>query len=116
MRDSLGGILTGGLLGNPIIGYFNLSIFNIIDIIIEDTTGGHSSGVLSRPEEEYNRVWITIRMFNREYKEYYTFSRSKINIFVKFVNFVRSIKDKLISVTIKKSNIKGIQVKINEKD
>lgn len=118
MRDSLGGILTGGLLGNPIIGVFNLSLFNFIDIQVEDTTGGNSSSYPfpKLEDEETGRVIIKIHMFKTDYEKYYTFSKSKINIIVRFLKFIKKIKESVINIRFRKTKIEKIQVKINEKD
>lgn len=116
--DSLGGILTGGLLGNPIIGYFNLSLFNIIQIEVEEYTGGNSSAYpLPRIEEEANgRVFIKIHLFKKDYQKYYTFSKGKINIIVRMLKFIQKIKESVINIRLRKTKIDKIQVKFNEKD
>lgn len=117
MNDSLGGILTGGLLGNPITGYFNLSLFNIIEIEVQDHTGGHSIGRIDYAEEDRNgRIFIRIHLFKKDYEKYYTFSKGKINIIVRMLKFIKSVKESIINIRFRKTKIEKIQVKFNEKD
>ena len=116
--DSLGGILTGGLLGNPIIGYFNLKLFNLIEIEVQEYTGGNSSSYpLPRVEEDRSgRVIIKIHLFKKDYQKYYTFSEGKINIIVRMLKFIKKIQQSVINIRFRQTKIDKIQVKFNEKD
>lgn len=117
IRDSLGGVLTGGLLGNPIIGRFNLSLFNFIDIEIEKNNGAYvTSEYIPKQEELTGRVIIKINMFSKEYVKHYTFKDNKINIIISIINFINKIKKYIFNIKFRKTKIDNVQVKINEKN
>jgi hypothetical protein len=118
IRDSLGGVLTGGLLGNPIIGRFNLSIFRFIDIEIEKNNGaGGVGGYIPIDREEFTgKVILKINMFNKEYVKHYTFKDNKINIVISIVNMINKIKKYILNIKIRKPKVDNVQVKIHEKN
>lgn len=117
--DSLWGILTGGLLGNPIIGYFNLSLFNIIDITVEQIKG-HSKGYTDYVEEEeetHGKITFKINMFKNEHIKTFTISNNKINIVMKLMKTIKKLKERILNVTMnKQTKIDKIKVKINAKN
>lgn len=116
--DSLGGILTNGLLGNPILSHFNLSLFNFINIVVEHI-GGNSHGYqyIENDKTSYGRIIFKIKIFKREYAKTFNISDNKINIVMKLSKSLRKLKERVISVTINKQvKIDNIKVKINAKN
>jgi hypothetical protein len=115
--DSLGGILTDGLLGNSIIARFNLFIFNIEIDVPQKLIGNSSSyNILKQEDEEYGRVNIKLRLFNSDYQKYYNFSKAKINIIIRMIKFIQNIKERMVNIKFRKMKVNKIQVKFNEKD
>jgi hypothetical protein len=114
--DSLGGILTGGLLGNPILGYFNLSLFNIIEIQVERVIG-HSVGYTDYVEDEPGKLTFKINMFKNSYIKTFTISNNKINIMMRLIKTFKKLKKRILNVTMNKQiKIDNIKVKINAKN
>ncbi len=112
--DSLGGIITGGLLGNPIIGHFNLHLFKVIEVTVEHI-GGHSKGYTDYVEEHsHGRLTIKINIFKREHIKTFTISNNKINIVMKLMKTVKKLKERILNIKMSKSvKIDNIKVKIN---
>lgn len=112
--DSLGGILTGGLLGNPIIGYFNLSLFNFIIVEVEQIKG-HAKGYTDYVEEDsHGRITFKINMFKTEHIKTFTISNNKINIVMKLMKKIKKLKERIFNITMnRQTKIDKIKVKIN---
>jgi hypothetical protein len=120
MIDSLGGILTKGLLGNGptslILGYFNLGIFDITITPTPPTSGGgsavisHWPSVRSQDEADDDKyLTIKIRLQQQEITRTYRISNKRASVFIKlnesvkvFVEKTEIIFDKFIVKPIKK--------------
>lgn len=128
--DSLGGILTKGLLGNPILANFQL----FLGITLEDVTqpptptptptptetpkvgdyiGGRSRA--SGYEEQQKRsVKITIRFKSKEYSSVYNISDRILRVAINTINYLNVVKDK-ISTTVKiKKKPPTVKVKLRD--
>jgi len=113
--DSLGGILTGGLLGNPVLSTFNLTIFKFIDIVVH--VSGHSVGWTDFKEDAQGYLSFKIHLFKNEYTKNFNISNNKINIVIKMFNVIKKIKDRVLSVKFSKEiKIDNIKVKFNAKN
>lgn len=122
--DSLGGILTKGLLGNPILAHFNLFYFEIIVTetptpTVTDTPtptptlpptptplpgdiGLKGNSHAGMPEEKREKtVRIAIKFKSREYVETYTLNDRKLRITINIVNYLNKAANKLRDITLK---------------
>ena len=113
IRDSLGGILTNGLLGNMIISTFNLSIFNIIDIELQRPLRGVLG--VSEDNQKSSKIIFKIKMFGTEYSKLYNTDDKTINILMRLITFGGKIKKMLVNIKFR-INQEDLQVKIHEKN
>lgn len=127
MIDSLGGILTNGLLGNGpnsmILGQFNLSLFGIT-IIIEPVGGGGGAVVQHWPSvrtgdesEEDKFLTIKIRLKQQEITRVYRISNGNATVLIKINESVKTFITKT-SILVNNFVVKPIKrvFKINVKD
>lgn len=119
---SLAGIVTGGLIGNPIISKFSLSLITIIvtpPVTQNVGSGGatqfRSSAVIpnshpyKKDDEEYPYVNITIKINNTTTQVSYEVSNLEATILVKYLHLVdkySSIED--VKVHIAKAKLLSI--------
>ena len=113
IRDSLGGILTNGLLGNMIISTYNLSIFNIIDIELQRPLRGVLG--VSEDNQKSSKIIFKIKMFGTEYSKLYNTDDKTINILMRLITFGGKIKKMLVNIKFR-INQEDLQVKIHEKN
>lgn len=137
MRDSLGGILVKGLLGNPILAHFNL----FFEIIIETVTptpsvtatpivtptpypplpggGGGSSvtiGSLVIPGKKPKNTKITIRYKDKSVVTYHNNEDKIVNVAINIVRIFNSIKTAVQKITVRKPKIDNIKIKVKKND
>ena len=106
--DSLGGILTKGLLGNLILARFNLHLFSIEIIEEPPAAGGHGgTGALPgwRPhpeeQEELKTITIAIKFKTKEYKNTYQLNEKKLRVTINILDIISRTVNKLISISLK---------------
>jgi hypothetical protein len=109
--DKLGGILTGGLLGNMILGQFNL-FFGIIDIEIRPI-GGAGGTQVRYPEDEKYSISIRMNLFDKTYQRSFITNKHRVNILIKILNSFKVVKSK-IRVNVTEKEKKNITVRIKE--
>lgn len=115
--DSLGGILTNGLLGNPILGRFNL----FIGILIEDITPtptvtptitptptifppdnqNSGGGGYSSLKDNQKLVKITIMFRGREHISVHTVNDKTLSVGINILKKLTQVKESLLSVYVK---------------
>jgi hypothetical protein len=90
--DRLGGILTGGLLGNLILGRFNL-FFGIIDVEVV-SRGGAGSAVTGLPDDKEYYVYMRVSLFNKNYNRTYLVKEKTAKVIVKTFEKIKNVKQK----------------------
>jgi hypothetical protein len=91
--DSLGGILTYGLLGNPIIGQFNL-FFGIIDVEVEEVRGGTGSAFTKEEEEKQYFINVMVRLFGKQVKNKFKVNEKFAKVTVKSLYRFKTLQSK----------------------
>lgn len=102
--DSLGGILTNGLLGNLILGGFHLNLFGA-EVTVEVRAG--STGY-ARPELETPRLHVRIKFKGKEVNRSYELTEKKATFLIKNFSGVRRVVN-LVSVTVSNLVIKPVK-------
>jgi hypothetical protein len=130
VKDSLGGILTKGLLGNPIIAYFNLFLEIIVEPVPTPTpsisatpsvtpyptptplpgggSGGGSTGgrggiifdTFKTPREK--NIRIIIRYKGKSVTTYHNNEDKFVHIVINILRVFNSVKDRIKKVTLRK--------------
>ena len=117
MNDSLGGIIIGGLLGNPILSIsgwgFNITFVDVptptptVTVTVTPPTptptnpnhniGSGRSGLRADREEEdknsYISINITVNKLN--YKKSYIVNKNKISLLIKSISKMKKIKSNI---------------------
>ncbi len=122
MIDSLGGILTKGLLGNSsslVLGFFNLGFFEISVVITPDyhpqgLPGFHRNDEIDEVNDKY--LSIVIRIKDQKINKIYKISNNQANVLIKINKSVKTIFNNT-NIVINKLVLKPIKniLKINIK-
>jgi hypothetical protein len=108
--DSLGGILTKGLLGNPILGRFNLGGFFNIEVIEQPVEvggagyGGNTTHLARREEkrrEEKRKekiIVVSIRLDGMTYRKPYLVSDRTATVSINILDRLTKLKESVIGI------------------
>lgn len=106
--DSLGGMLTKGLLGNPILAQFNLFFFSIV-ITTPDppntggggsTWAGTSSRSTEREEDQVRNITIAVKFKTKEFVKTYELTEKKLSVTINILNIVSRTVNKLRNISL----------------
>lgn len=107
--DSLGGILTKGLLGNPILAHFNLFFFSVV---ITDPSTPSSGGSTAprfagwtRPgeekEEAVRSVTISVKFKTKEFVNTYELTERKLRVTINILDILTRAVERLRNISLK---------------